>query len=149
MKSAVLEAPAGPYQHRFKVRFQDVDAAGIVFFARIFDYIHDGYVAFMESRGVDFSVALEEKSWIAPLKHAEADYIGPARYGDAVYTEVVGKHIDGSKVIIFHRLVRDDGRVLAAVRTDHVFVDFESFERVPLTDAVLAAFEGVPDLGLP
>ena len=46
----LLAAPAG-FTHRMLARFQDVDAAGIVFFARIFDYFHDAYVAFFAAHG--------------------------------------------------------------------------------------------------
>lgn len=145
MRDVILSAPTPSFTHRFPVRFQDVDAAGIVFFARFFDYFHDGYVAFMTHRGLDFATPMAEGRWAAPLKHAEADYLAPARFGEVVEAEVVGKRVDGSKVSMFHRLRRDD-KVLAVARTDHVYVDFQTFRRIPLPEEAQAALEILPDL---
>jgi len=145
VREVILAAPDPGFEHRMSVRFQDVDAAGILFFARFFDYFHDGYFAFMAHRGVDFAAALTARTWAAPLKHAEADFLAPARFGDVVSAQVVGQRIDGSKVTLFHRLRRED-RVLAVARTDHVYVDVETFRRVPLPDVVHAALSTLPEL---
>lgn len=145
VRDVIVAAPPAPFSHRFTVRFQDVDAAGVVFFARFFDYFHDGYVAFMARRGVDFAAALAQRSWCAPLKHVEADYFAPARFGELVETEVVGRRIDGSRITLFHRMRRGE-KVLAVARTDHVFVDVETFERVPLPPEVQDALSILPDL---
>jgi len=144
VREVILGAPQPEFRYRFPVRFQDVDAAGIVFFARFFDYFHDGYVAFMGHRGVDFARPMAEGRWAAPLKHVEADYLAPARFGDVVEAEVVGKRVDGSLVSLFHRLRRDD-KVLATARTDHVYVDFHSFKRIPLPAEAEQALSILPD----
>lgn len=65
-----------------QVRFQDVDAAGVVFFARYFDLVHDAYAAFLESRGHPLASMFATPAWILPLRHAEADYLRPLRLGD-------------------------------------------------------------------
>lgn len=144
MRDQILAAPRPEFAHRISVRFQDVDAAGLLFFARFFDYFHDGYFAFMKHRGVDFAAAIAERSWAAPLKHVEADYLSPARFGDVVETEIVGKQVDGSLVRLFHRLRRDD-TALAVARTDHVYVDLTTFKRVPLPAHVQDALSVLPD----
>lgn len=145
MRDLILAAPRPAFAHPISVRFQDVDAAGLLFFGRFFDYFHDGYVAFMKHHGVGFAEAIAERSWAAPLKHVEADYLSPARFGDEIHVELVGKRVDGSLVKLFHRLRRGD-RALAVARTDHVFVDLETFERVALPEHVRAALAVLPDL---
>ena len=69
------------------VRFEEVDAAGIVFFGRFFHYCHDamerlfdgvpgGYVDLITRRRIGF-----------PAVHVEADYKAPLRYGDVARIE--------------------------------------------------------------
>ena len=145
VRDLILAAPRPAFVHRVPVRFQDVDAAGLLFFARFFDYFHDGYFAFMAHHGVELAEAFRQQTWAAPLKHVEADYLAPARFGDHVEAEVVGKQVEGSLVRLFHRMRRED-TVLAIARTDHVYVDLPTFQRVPLPEKVQAALSVLPDL---
>src|SRR5512145_2250396 len=66
------------------VRFQDVDAAGIVFYPRVLEYFSDAFVAFLTANGTRLAEVLRERRWGAPLRHAEADYFKPLRYGDRI-----------------------------------------------------------------
>ena len=67
------------YPHRG--RFQDIDAAGILFFARNFDYFHDAYLAFLEHLEMPLHEHLDGAEFVIPLVHAEADFAKPIRFG--------------------------------------------------------------------
>ena len=54
------------------VRFQDVDAAGVLFFGRIFDYCHHAYEELIESSGVDRAHYFSRAEYLVPIVHAEA-----------------------------------------------------------------------------
>ncbi|MEM1025395.1 MAG: thioesterase family protein [Myxococcota bacterium] len=145
MRDVILAAPPGPTPHRFRIRFQDADPAGIVFFARLFDFAHDGYVAFLDAHEVRMAQEIPRGAWIAPLSGAEARFLAPLRFGEDAMAEVVGKQIQGSRVRLFHR-VHNPTSVSAVLRTDHVFVSPQSFDRVPLPKAVVTALSRLPDL---
>ena len=51
------------YSHPMIVPFQDIDAAGIVFFARIFDYFHNAFVAHLRARGVSLPEVIAGGEW--------------------------------------------------------------------------------------
>ncbi len=111
------------FSRRTRVRFQDVDAAGIVFFARVFDLFHDTYLEWLAAAGVDVPRALRERTWGAPLVHAEADYAAPLRYGDEI--DVVLEAIEEGKtsILVRYRIegaATGDRRATGA--TKHVFV---------------------------
>ncbi len=116
------------------VRFQDVDAAGIVFFARFFDYVHIAYEGFLRDVGLPLPHVLREGSWAAPLRHAEADYLSPARFGDVLVVELVAAHLEDSEMTLGWRVRRQDesGRPCAIVQTVHTFVRPSNFERISL-----------------
>lgn len=122
------------YVEDVPVRFQDVDAAGVVFFARFFDYVHAAYEGFLRDVGLPLPRVLREGTWAAPLRHAEADYLSPARFGDVLAIELVAAHLEESEMSLGWR-VRCHGREkrpCAVVQTVHTFVQPSNFERISL-----------------
>lgn len=127
--------------HRRVVRFQEVDAAGIVFFARTFDYLHDAYVEFLRARGAPLEMALQDGSWVAPLRHAEAEYLRPLRFGDAIEVCLVSVDLDETEYSIDYR-IETGGRAACVGRTRHVSVDPRTFRRAPVPDVLRRALSG-------
>lgn len=117
------------------VRFQDVDAAGIVFFARFADYVHDAYVALLDELGVGLATVLREKSWAAPIRHVELDYFAPLRFGDRVTIDLVAVHLEDTEVTLGWKLERA-GNVVAVAQTVHTFVDPGTFQRTAVPEAL-------------
>jgi YbgC/YbaW family acyl-CoA thioester hydrolase len=122
------------FHHSLTVRFQDVDAAGIVFFARVLEYVHDGYVALLSELGSDLVDVLRQRRWAAPIRHAEADYFSPLRFGDAVVVAAVAARVEETELTLGWQLVVRE-RVAAVAQTQHVFVDPENFQRIPVPES--------------
>src|SRR5690242_13370475 len=76
------------YARERAIRFQDVDAAGIIFYARAFELCHDLYVEFLNEVGLPLHESLKGPL-IAPIRHAESDYLRPLRFGDRVEVALV------------------------------------------------------------
>ncbi|MFW5947068.1 MAG: acyl-CoA thioesterase [Gemmatimonadota bacterium] len=129
------------FTERRRVRFQEVDAAGVVFHARVFDYFHDAYAAFLRARGLSLEAALRDGSWMAPLGHAEADYLRPLRFGDELEVTVVAIRVEETEYGVEYR-IDVAGETACVGRTRHVSVDPETFRRVPLPAAVRGALAG-------
>lgn len=66
------------------VKFQDVDAAGIVFFPKIHEYFHDAYFKFLQVKGIDIAQMIAEGKYLLPLVHSEADFHKPLRFGHVI-----------------------------------------------------------------
>ena len=91
-------------QHR-TVLFQEVDAAGIVFYSRIFDWFHDAYFAHLAAHGIDVPHVLATDAWAGPLVHAEADYHRPFRFGDRITVQMLSVKLGGTALTIEYRIV--------------------------------------------
>src|SRR5687768_5024506 len=78
------------------VRFQDVDAAGIIFYPRLLEYFHDLYVNFMSAVGTPLPEVLRNGTWISPVRHAEVDYFKRLHFGDAVEVALVATHAEST-----------------------------------------------------
>ncbi|APR78389.1 1,4-dihydroxy-2-naphthoyl-CoA hydrolase [Minicystis rosea] len=124
------------------VRFQDVDAAGIIFYPRVLEYMSDVYIAMVMQSGWDLPKELGQSSVGTPLVHAEADYLSPLRFGDDVHVEIVGVRLGATSFTVGYR-VRTKGGVVAAVgQTVHVCLDRATFKPQPIPDSLREILTG-------
>jgi 1,4-dihydroxy-2-naphthoyl-CoA hydrolase len=145
-RERLLAASPRAFVRERVVRFQDVDAAGIIFFARAFEYFHDAYVEFLDANGAALPAALRERSWAAPLRHAEADYLRPLRFGDQIAVALVAAHVEPTEVTIGYRVARAGSDEVAVVgQCVHTFIDPERFARRPMPDELRMIFESLAD----
>jgi len=138
---AAAPAVAAPHEH--VVRFQDIDAAGIVFFARIHEYFHDAYTTVLRAEGCPLEEALQSRRWAAPLKSSEAHFLRPLRFGDAVSTALVRVRLDGSDLTMGYRTSLRGGEAAAVGVIRAVFVDLATFKRVSPPADVAAVFKRI------
>jgi 1,4-dihydroxy-2-naphthoyl-CoA hydrolase len=106
-----------------RVRFQDVDPAGVLFFGRIYDYLHVAYEEFWASAGVDRAWFFAGAPFLVPIAHSEADYKGPLRHGEPIAIAIEVERVGRASFALRYRVTGpgggDDVRVLA--RTVHAF----------------------------
>jgi 1,4-dihydroxy-2-naphthoyl-CoA hydrolase len=138
---AIAESTARIHAHGRVVAFQDVDAAGIVFYARVFDYFHDAYVDLLRVRGAPLEAALRDGAWVAPLTRAEAEYLRPLRFGDEIDVVVAALDLGETEYGLEYR-IEHQGRVAAVGRTLHVSVDPETFRRAAVPEVLRRALHG-------
>lgn len=120
------------YSASLPVRFQDVDAAGIVFFARFADYAHDAFVLFLREIGLPLEGLLREGDLGMPVVHAETSFKGPLRFGDVLEVQVLRPTIGETSIKMEYHL-RVSGETRAVVKMSHVVVRFAEMrpQRVP------------------
>jgi acyl-CoA thioesterase FadM len=125
------------------IRFQDIDAAGIIFYPRALELCHDLYVEFMAEAGQPLHEALRGP-WLAPIRHVEADYLKPLRFGDRVEVAIVAAHLGPSvpptEITLGFRIALLPERTAAIlVQSVHTFVTRDAFERTPVPDELVHA----------
>jgi YbgC/YbaW family acyl-CoA thioester hydrolase len=125
------------------VRFQDVDAAGIIFFARVLEYFHDAFLGLLRRAGIDLAAVLREGNWGMPLGHAEADYLGPMRFGDDVVVEIVRLDLGERSLHVGARVRSPEGRILAIGQAVHVCIDRGTFRSKGIPEQTAAALKAV------
>ncbi len=104
-----------------EVAFQDVDAAGIVFFPRFLAYMHDAYVAWLAHAGCPLPELIQSRTWIAPIASVNADFLRPLRFGDAVALRVVAAARGRSSYRMGYRIDRGE-EAIAVGQTTHVVI---------------------------
>ena len=140
MPDAIAEAPI--FATDRSVAFQDVDAAGIVFFVRFFEYCHDVLFAFLGSRGIAMPEVLASGKWGAPLAHVEADYMIPLRFGDHFTVSITSVTIGGSSMRVSYRVSNARDKSVCSAHMVHVFIDRTSMRPCPAPSDVREALKG-------
>ncbi|MFO7179996.1 MAG: thioesterase family protein [Pseudomonadota bacterium] len=140
-RDRLRECPETAFRELRRIRFHDVDAAGIIFYPRIFEHCNDTLIAFFEATGAPLHEQLREPAWLAPVRHAEADYFAPLRFGDEVEVALVAAHVAESEVTVGFRLARGADRTVCVVaQCVHVFVDPKTFRRSVVPEPLRSAF---------
>lgn len=148
-KDAILAAQPALCSQTRAVKFQDVDAAGTIYFARTFEYFSDAYLALLLQAGLDVPGMLARREMAAPLVHAEADYLSPLFFGDQVVVEVVFAQLGTSSTRFAYRVLKGDGTPAAIGQTHHVWIDSKSFKSCAMPPALRSYLESKPGVRVP
>ncbi|RMF71169.1 MAG: acyl-CoA thioesterase [Acidobacteria bacterium] len=132
-RQELLDAADGPERFEMAVRFQDVDAAGVIFFARALEYCSDALFELIERAGFPGRRMFVEREFVTPVKHAEAHYVRPLRYGDRVAITIPLARVRESDFTLGYRLTRaSDGEPAVVGAIHQVCVDPGTFSRIPI-----------------
>jgi len=124
-----------------QVRFGHVDPAGIVYFPRIFDYLHDVFEEVWEKHvGQRYYHLLLERKIGLPLVHSDVDFERPLRFGDRPIVRVTCFHLGNSSLGLRYRVVLDD-EVHVDARLTTVCVEIEDMQPIPLPPEFRARFQ--------
>jgi 1,4-dihydroxy-2-naphthoyl-CoA hydrolase len=123
-------------------RFQDVDAAGVLFFGRIFDYCHQAYEELIGTSGVDRTRYFAGGDFLVPIAHAEADYKKPILHGERVTITIDVTRVGRASVHLRHTVAGPEGDLRASVLTVHAFVERATMKPIPIPEPLRGFFLG-------
>jgi 4-hydroxybenzoyl-CoA thioesterase len=128
--------------HDRTVRFEDIDAAGIVFFARFFNYCHDAMERFFDELPGGYAGLIMDRKIGFPAVHVTSDFTSPIRYGDVARIEGTVTKL-GTTACHFHfKVMRaKDAALVATMKHVHVCSDLRAMTKLPFPADVRAALE--------
>ena len=118
-----------PFTADVKIRFGDIDHAGIVYYPRFFHYLHIAFEEFFDREfGRSYPEVLDEEHVGFPVVRTEADYRAPARYGDVLRIHVSCIRIGTRSVTLRYRACRAaDGVECMEAKVTTACVDLRTF----------------------
>jgi 1,4-dihydroxy-2-naphthoyl-CoA hydrolase len=121
------------------VRFQDTDAAGVVYFANTLAICHEAYEASLIAAGIEVRQFFRAGEIAVPIIHVEADYLRPAFCGDRheVVLMPLSTSYHGFEIQYEIYGEGDRDRLISQALTRHVCINPVSRERQPLPQQVL------------
>jgi 4-hydroxybenzoyl-CoA thioesterase len=86
------------------VKFEEVDAANIVFFARFVTYAHEAMEHFFGALDGGYAGLILERRVGLPAVHVEIAFTAPARYGDLLRIETRVARIGNRSAVLWYRM---------------------------------------------
>lgn len=127
----------------FQVRFGHVDPAGIVYFPRIFDYLHDVFEELWEEHvGQRYYSLVQERRIGFPLVHSTVDFNRPLRFGDRPVVTVTCFHLGRSSLGLRYRVLEDD-LVSVHARLTTACVELKTMKSIPIPPEFRTRFEAL------
>ena len=124
------------FRSQLKIRFGDIDHAGIVYYPRFLHYFHVALEEFFgQELGIDYPILINEHRIGLPTVHLETDFNRPMRYGDRIEVEVSVSKI-GKTSITFGYSVFKQGEDKPWVVGHNVVVclDMNTFKKIDIPD---------------
>ncbi|MDJ0797044.1 MAG: thioesterase family protein [Calothrix sp. MO_167.B12] len=104
------------------VRFQDTDAAGVVYFANALAICHEAYEESLEISGINLQDFFGNSSLAFPIVHSSIDFLRPMFCGNKLLVSLIPQKLGIDKFEINYEILVADMLVSKAV-TRHVCID--------------------------
>ncbi|MGH9867991.1 MAG: acyl-CoA thioesterase [Candidatus Polarisedimenticolia bacterium] len=112
-----------------KVRFGDIDHAGIAYYPNLYHYFHVAFEEFFEQYlGTPYPEALDKERLGFPTVRVKTDFLKPLRYGDTLDISIEVPKVGRSSVdLTFTAVRRGDDTPCIVSRHTVVAVDMDTF----------------------
>jgi 4-hydroxybenzoyl-CoA thioesterase len=115
------------------IRFDEVDPAGIVFFARYANFAHEAIEGFFEDLEGGYPALIQKRRIGLPIVRYEADFLAPLRYGDRMRVETSVTQLGKTSATFTHEVKNAATLELCAVlRQVVVTVALDAFRPTPM-----------------
>ncbi len=111
-----------PFTHTRTVRFQDTDAAGVVYFANVLAMCHEACEESLAASGINLKAFFSNPTVTIPIVHANVDFLRPMFCGDKLLIHLMTKQRSGNEFEIAYQILAAADKVVAKAVTKHVCI---------------------------
>jgi 4-hydroxybenzoyl-CoA thioesterase len=124
------------------VRFEEVDAAGIVFFPRFLSYCHEAMEHLFDDVEGGYVHLIRDRKVGVPAVHVECDFKSPLRYGDVARIETSVEKLGRTSVSFRYAISRlSDRMAVASILHVCAVSDLVALKAIPIPEDVREALE--------
>lgn len=123
-----------PFTYARKIRFQDTDAAGVVYFANVLAMCHEAYEESLATSGINLKSFFSNSTSAIPIVHADVDFFRPLFCGEQISVHLKTKYLDDRFEVIYEVVALETNKLVAKATTTHVCIDPTSRKRKDLPD---------------
>ncbi len=125
------------FSSEYRIKFGQCDPGGIMYFAELFNMAHWIYEDFLQESLPDINY-FEHETLAIPLIHAEADYFKPLKLHQKVVLKMEVAEIKTTSFTLITNFSDNSDSEAAKVKTVHVCVNKENFEKTKIPDELRA-----------
>lgn len=114
------------------IRFQDTDAAGVVYFANVLAMCHEAYEESLAASGINLKSFFTNSTVAIPIVHASVDFFRPMFCGDKILIYLTPQYLGNDYFELAYRIVASNEQQAAKAITKHVCINPASRKRQEL-----------------
>jgi YbgC/YbaW family acyl-CoA thioester hydrolase len=128
-----------------KIRFDDVDGAGIVYYPQYFHLCHKAFEDFFDDvASVSYPHLIIDMRRGFPAVAIDSQFMSPLKYGDTAIVRVGIDNVGGSSVKFHYRIHRKrDSTLCFEACVTKVFMDLDTGKSEQLPVEIRSLFEGM------
>lgn len=127
-----------PFTFHRTVRFQDTDAAGVVYFANVLSMCHEAYEASLEASGIELRLFFNNQKLAIPIVHANVDFRHPMYCGDKLNIDLLPQKLDEHKFEISYQITESSTQQLKATAiTRHICIEPKTKTRISFPEIII------------
>jgi len=117
-----------------RVRFDEVDALGIVWHGNYVKYLEDGREAWGRKYGIPYMTIFREHGFSVPLVKLNMDYKRPLRYEENCIIETHFINCEAAKIQLAYTIYNEAGEVVLTAESTQVFLTTQGELQLTLPD---------------
>lgn len=121
------------YKTTVTLKFRDGDPAQIMYFANAFSFSHDAFESFIIEAGYTWKEWFKTKELMIPIRHTEADFLGPFYPGETYEIAVTVASFRETSFKMKYVFSSPRG-VHAQVTMVHSVLDAKTLKKIPIPE---------------
>lgn len=117
-----MDIPALTEKITVRVRFDEVDALGIVWHGHYVKYLEDGREAWGRKYGIPYMTIFHTHGYSVPLVKLDMDYKRQLRYGETCTVETTYVDCEAAKLQLNYTIYNEAGQVVLTAFSIQVFL---------------------------
>ena len=128
-----------------KIRFDDVDGAGIVYYPQFFHLCHKAFEDFFDdAASVSYPQLINDQRRGFPTVAIHSDFSAPLRYGDIALVKLEIEKIGRSSAIFAYEIRRkQDSKLCFSAKITKVFMDLENNVVLPIPEDIRSLWDSI------
>ncbi len=128
-----------------KIRFDDVDGAGIVYHPQFFHLCHKAFEDFFDdAASVSYPQLINDHRRGFPTVAIHSDFSAPLRYGDIALVQLEIEKIGRSSATFAYEIRRKQDSILCfSAQIIKVYMDLENHAVLPIPDEMRSLLESI------
>jgi 1,4-dihydroxy-2-naphthoyl-CoA hydrolase len=124
-----------PFVYIRTVKFQDTDAAGVVYFANVLNFCHEAYEASLAETDIDLQEFFSGTKAAVPIAHASVDFLRPLYCSDRLAIHLTAQSQDDSAFRVNYQIykIADSEQLVSQATTCHICLKNDRRTRTSLS----------------
>ncbi len=134
-----------PFVYHRTVRFQDTDAAGVVYFANVLAICHEAYETSLAATGINLRLFFSGVDVAVPITHASVDFFAPMLCGDRLDIRLTPQLLKESEFEVTYEIFLENRleRSVSRAQTRHVCINPTTRDRINLPESLRHWFQTI------